>query len=363
MPEQTADYRSILLSRVPLMDTRAPIEFAQGSFPTAINLPLMTDAERTQIGTCYKQQGQEAAIKLGHQLVQGSVKADRVAAWLNFAHKHPEGYLYCFRGGLRSQIVQQWLQEAGVDYPRISGGYKALRQFLIQTTDQAVNNHSLLVLGGMTGSGKTELLARLPNSVDLEAHAHHRGSSFGRHATAQPAQIDFENRLGVDLLHKHEQGFRQLIVEDENQTIGRCALPHSWVSSMKTAPIIWLEAPLEERINRVLKDYVTDLRQEFIATQGKINGTAAFADHLLNSLDRIIKRLGSLRHRQLKEIMQAALEQPDAETALGLHREWIQRMLQDYYDPMYHFQREKKADQIRFRGSKQEVLNYLASQG
>lgn len=363
MPEQTADYRSILLSGAPLMDTRAPVEFAQGSFPTAINLPLMSDEERALVGTCYKQQGQEAAIKLGHQLVQGSVKADRVAAWINFARQYPEGYLFCFRGGLRSQIVQQWLQEAGVDYPRITGGYKALRQFLIQTTDQVASSHSLMLLAGMTGSGKTELLTQLPNSVDLEAHANHRGSSFGRHATPQPSQISFENRLGVDLLHKQEQGFRQLLVEDENQTIGRCAIPHSWVKAMKAAPIIWLEAPLEERINRVLKDYVTDLRQEFIATQGATKGAAAFADHLLNSLDRIIKRLGSLRHRQLKEIMQAALEQPDAETAQGLHREWIQRMLQDYYDPMYHFQREKKADQIRFRGNKQEIQEYLATQG
>ena len=91
----------------------------------------MTDEERAQVGICYKQQGQEAAIELGHQLVPGRLKAQRLAQWLEFARRHPEGYLYCFRGGLRSQTVQQWLREAGIDYPLVLGGYKAMRRFLL----------------------------------------------------------------------------------------------------------------------------------------------------------------------------------------------------------------------------------------
>ena len=99
----------------------------------------MNDAERQKVGTCYKQQGQEAAIKLGHQLVNGAVKAERVAAWAAFARANPAGYLYCFRGGLRSQITQQWLkEEAGIEYPRVVGGYKAMRGFLLETTEQAM---------------------------------------------------------------------------------------------------------------------------------------------------------------------------------------------------------------------------------
>ncbi len=103
---------------------------AKGAFPNTVNRPLMNDIERQKIGTSYKQHGQQAAI-CGHELVCGALKAERLAAWKAFAEANPNGYLYCFRGGLRSQIVQRWLkQDAGIDYPRVIGGYKALRNFL-----------------------------------------------------------------------------------------------------------------------------------------------------------------------------------------------------------------------------------------
>ena len=115
MPENLSDFRHIFLNDVSMMDVRAPIEFAQGAFPGVVNLPLMNDEERQKVGTCYKQRGQEAAIALGHSLVSGETKNGRIAAWAAFAKAHPHGVLYCFRGGLRSQITQQWLQsEAGM---------------------------------------------------------------------------------------------------------------------------------------------------------------------------------------------------------------------------------------------------------
>ena len=92
------------------------------------------------------------------------------------------------------------LGEAGIDYPRVVGGYKAMRTFLIDTTEQAMAQCRFVVLGGYTGIGKTEVLAQLPSALDLEGHANHRGSSFGRHATPQPGQIDFDNRLAIDIL-------------------------------------------------------------------------------------------------------------------------------------------------------------------
>ena len=132
MPENLTDFRHIFLNDVPMMDVRAPVEFGQGAFPGVVNHPLMNDDERQQVGTCYKQKGQDAAIALGHQLVSGATKQQRIEAWAGFAQAQPQGVLYCFRGGLRSQIVQQWLKsEAGIDYPRVIGGYKALRSFLI----------------------------------------------------------------------------------------------------------------------------------------------------------------------------------------------------------------------------------------
>ncbi len=122
MPTNLTDYRDIFLNDVPMMDVRAPVEFGQGAFPGVANLPLMDDGERQQVGTCYKHKGQEAAIALGHQLVSGATKRQRIEAWAQFARAHPQGVLYCSRGGLRSQIVQQWLlNEAGIDYPRVVG--------------------------------------------------------------------------------------------------------------------------------------------------------------------------------------------------------------------------------------------------
>lgn len=171
MSHDITDYRDIFLNDRPMMDTRAPIEFIKGAFPGVVNLPLMTDSERQRVGTCYKQQGQQAAIVLGHQLVSGEIKAERIQAWAEFAKTHPDGVLYCFRGGLRSQIVQQWLKdEAGIDYPRVGGGYKAMRSFLLDTVEQAVAQCDLVLLGGMTGTGKTEALAQLSNSQIGRAH-------------------------------------------------------------------------------------------------------------------------------------------------------------------------------------------------
>ncbi|MBU2099360.1 MAG: tRNA 2-selenouridine(34) synthase MnmH, partial [Gammaproteobacteria bacterium] len=194
MRADTDDFLNLFLNDAPLIDSRAPVEFARGAFPSAVNLPLMTDDERERVGTCYKEQGQHAAIGLGHQLVNGAIKAQRVNAWVNFAEHNPKGYLYCFRGGLRSQICQQWMRDAGCDYPRVIGGYKAMRRFLLEQLDRLCQTQPMLILAGHTGAAKTELLQKMPGAVDLEAIANHRGSAFGKKPDGQPSQIDFENR-------------------------------------------------------------------------------------------------------------------------------------------------------------------------
>ena len=226
MPTNLTDYRHIFLNDVPMMDVRAPVEFGQGAFPGVTNLPLMDDGERQQVGTCYKQQGQEAAIALGHQLVSGATKRQRIEAWAQFARAHPQGVLYCFRGGLRSQIVQQWLlNEAGIDYPRVVGGYKAMRGFLIGTTQAAAAECGFVVLSGLTGTGKTEVIAQLANGLDLEGHANHRGSRFGQRVSGQPTQIDFENRLAIDVLKRRARGHETFVLEDEGRHVGSCSVP------------------------------------------------------------------------------------------------------------------------------------------
>ena len=130
-------YREIMLSGHPMMDVRAPLEFNKGAFLSSTNLPLMQDSERQKVGTCYKKNGQEAAIQLGHSLIKGKIKQQRLDAWLDYFEKNPHAYLYCFRGGLRSQLTQQWLKEAGLEIPYVEGGYKAMRQYLIDVIDEA----------------------------------------------------------------------------------------------------------------------------------------------------------------------------------------------------------------------------------
>ena len=359
MRDNTADYREIFLNDLPMMDMRAPVEYAKGAFPNAVSLPLMTDIERQKVGTCYKQKGQQAAIELGHQLVSGQIKAQRVEAWAAFAQANPNGYLYCFRGGLRSQIVQQWLKEAGVDYPRVIGGYKAMRTFLIETLDSAVAECDFVIVGGMTGTGKTEVVAALDHSIDLEGHANHRGSSFGKRATGQPAQIDFENRLAVDLLKRRARGQQQFVLEDESRLIGTCSLPLPLHQGMQQYPLVWLEDSFEDRVERILRDYVIDLSAEFLAVHGAEHGFARFAERLLQSLDNVQKRLGGERHARLRAIMQDALAEQQGSGAVDLHRGWIEGLLREYYDPMYAYQRESKASRIEFAGEHDAVLAYL----
>jgi tRNA 2-selenouridine synthase len=360
MRSDTADYRAIFLSGVPLLDTRAPVEFRQGAFPNTVNLPLMTDIERQKVGTCYKQKGQQAAIELGHKLVAGKTKQERIAAWEVFAKANPDGYLYCFRGGLRSQIAQQWLEsEAGISYPRVTGGYKAMRSFLIQTLDDALAECQFLIVGGMTGTGKTEVVTRFGNALDLEGHANHRGSSFGKRATPQPSQIAFENAFSVDILKKRAAGFSHFLLEDESHLIGACCLPQSLHEGMQRFPLVWLEDSLDSRIERILRDYVIDLSAEFIAVNGEEIGFSLFAERLLKNLAGITRRLGDERYQQLAAIMQQALDEQQKLGETGLHRVWIKRLLLEYYDPMYAHQRESKADRIVFMGNHTAVMEYL----
>lgn len=360
MADNSDNYRQIFLAGTPLLDVRAPVEFGKGAFPGAVNLPLMNDVERQKVGTCYKQHGQQAAIDLGHRLVNGALKAERIRAWQAFARQHPEGYLYCFRGGLRSQLSQQWLQqEGGIAYPRVIGGYKAMRGFLLDTLDAAVRECRFTVLGGLTGTGKTEVLHHLSNSLDLEGHAHHRGSSFGKHATPQPAQIDFENALAIDLLRRRAGGCEQFVVEDEGRGIGSCSVPLELFRRMQEAPIVWLEDSLEGRVERILQDYVIDLCAEFVSLHGPQAGFPAYAERLRQSLDRIVKRLGSERHRRLAAQMDAALAEQGRSGEVATHRAWIDGLLRDYYDPMYRYQRQNKAARIVFSGTQTEVVAYL----
>lgn len=359
----TEDFLSIFLNDIPLIDTRAPVEFEAGAFPSSVSLPLMTNEERTEVGTCYKQQGQQAAIELGHKLVCGEVKEQRVAAWVDFARRNPEGYLYCWRGGLRSQICQQWMAEAGSDYPRINGGYKAMRRFLIDQFERICTKQPVLLLGGRTGCNKTALIHEMPQAVDLEGLANHLGSSFGRRPGGQPTQLSFENALAVSLLKAERQVAltdQPILLEDEGRMVGRCAVPPMLLQAMTRSPIVVLEVPLEERIEHTHRNYILIKLDEWQQKLGDVAGFDAFAEDLTQSLFRVRKRLGGVRHREIGDLLEQALgAHRDGDTEQ--HRSWIERLLVDYYDPMYDYQLSSRTDLIVFRGDRAAVREYLAS--
>lgn len=353
----TTDYLAILREETPLIDVRAPVEFQQGAMPSALNLPLMDDNERAAVGTCYKREGAEAALRLGHRLVQGELRERRIAAWLNACAQHPHGYLCCARGGQRSHIVQQWLKERQCDYPLVVGGYKALRQAAIEATAKSVQR-PLLLIGGCTGSGKTLLVRSQPNGIDLEGLARHRGSSFGRTLHPQRAQASFENHLAAALVKTSPDFW---LLEDEGHAIGSNHLPLVLRERMAQSPLVVVEEPLQARLERLRGEYFTDMLQAFIARDGDEKGWDEYADYLRHGLFAIRRRLGAERYALFSERLEIALREQRSRGTTDGHFAWLEPLLAEYYDPMYRYQLSRRAQAVVFRGSYRDVAAWLAT--
>ena len=353
------DYRAILTAGTPIIDVRAPVEFQQGSLPAAINLPLMNDDERAAVGTCYKRQGADAALALGHQLVSGETRQQRIDAWRAACARFPHGYLCCARGGQRSHIVQAWLKESGVDYPLVVGGYKMLRQAAIQATEALVQ-HPIILIGGCTGNGKTPLVRHQPFGIDLEGLAHHRGSSFGRTLDAQYPQATFENHLASALLQRsHEQENVRWVLEDEGHMIGANHLPECLRERMAQSPIAVVDDPFELRLERLREEYFTHMHQAFIDAYGEEKGWAEYSEYLHHGLFAIRRRLGLQRFAELTQKLDQALVEQQQSGSTESHFAWLVPLLNEYYDPMYRYQLEKKASKIVFRGTSEAAEHWL----
>lgn len=355
------DYRAILTADTPIIDVRAPVEFRQSALPAAINLPLLNDDERAAVGACHKQQGPEAALALGQHLVAGEIRARRSEAWRQACLRWPHGYLCCARGGQRSLIAQQWLKECGIDYPRISGGYKALRQAILQATEALVQ-HPMILIGGCTGNNKTQLVRTQPSGIDLEGLAHHRGSSFGRTLTAQHSQATFENHLAVAMMKKTRNRENiHWVLEDEGQMIGANHLPECLRERMARSSIVVVEDPFETRLERLQEEYLTRMLREFIAARGQETGWQEYSAWLRHGLFSLRRRLGAQRFARLSDLLNVALEAQQRDGSISAHLSWMVPLLNEYYDPMYRYQLEKKADNIVLRTTSEEASAWLAS--
>ena len=355
----TTDFETLLLSDIPLIDVRAPVEFEKGAFPSSVNLPLMNNEEREAVGTCYKEQDSGKALQLGYTLVKGEIKEERVQAWCDFIDANPNAVLYCFRGGDRSRISQEWLHEAGYDIPRIKGGYKAFRRYILEELESIGSRFTPIVLGGTTGSGKTILLQKVKQSIDLEGLAKHRGSAFGRQIEPQPTQIDFEHALARSLLKKIKEGMREIVVEDESRKIGQREIPSALFASFKEAPLVILDVPMAQRVETILEEYVSGFQQQFTAQFGHLEGLKRWEETMLRSFNSIQRRLGGLRHSELVALFDEATSLQKETAEFSGHRIWIEALLREYYDPMYEYQIEQSKERIVFRGDEAEILAYL----
>lgn len=361
MPESISPTarRSLLVNNTPLIDVRAPIEFARGSIPSAVNLPLLDDAQREAVGKRYRQAGQDAAVRLGHELISGALRDSRLAQWSEFVEAHGDAAIFCYRGGLRSATVQQWLKELGLHVPRIAGGYKALRSFLVNTLAEVADTTPLLLVAGKTGCAKTDLVNRLSPAVDLEGLANHRGSAFGRRVSPQPAQADFENALAVALLRLPWEETERLVLEDEGRAIGSLSVPMALFRRMQQAPIAIIEKALPARVDTVLHAYVKGNYSDYHATAG-IRAEQEFSNYLHDSLKRIQKRLGVDLFREIRSDLDNALHSHLQGQGIDAHKIWIEKLLRLYYDPMYEYQLEKKLHRIVFRGNSEEFLHWIS---
>jgi tRNA 2-selenouridine synthase len=353
-----SDYRALFLQATPMLDVRAPVEFSKGAFPTAVNIPLLDDHARHEVGIEYKLAGQQSAIELGAKLVDEPKRAALIAQWTQFAEQNPSGVLYCFRGGLRSRTVQQWLLDAGIDYPLVSGGYKAMRSFLADVLQEQCRANPLCLISGRTGIGKTRLLPSLPRVIDLEGLARHRGSSFGRLVEAQPSNIDFENAIAIELLRLTESNSNVIYLEDEARMIGSACIPAPMREQMQLAPVAILKASLQERVANATQDYVVDLLQAYESSCGTVDGFEQYADYHRSSLQRVQKRLGGVRYKQALQLLEAALASHQSYRNTDDYAPFIELLLTQYYDPMYDYQMQAKKERVVFSGNARELIQW-----
>jgi tRNA 2-selenouridine synthase len=359
MAEDTSDYRQLFLQDVPLLDVRAPVEFGRGAFPMATNVPLLDDEQREQIGIRYKHAGQEEAIRLGLELATPAIRTQRLQHWLGFREKNPNGFIYCFRGGLRSRTTQQWMREQGADYPLVVGGYKAMRRFLIDELEQSAREVAIVCIGGLTGVGKTRVLHKIRHHVDFEGLANHRGSAFGRDALdTQPAVIDWENGVSIEFLkHRSRYPGNPVFVEDEGRRIGRVGMPDCLFNALLKAPRAILQVDIEARIQMIAEDYILHSWPAYQQAYGDA-AEKEFSCFVLDNLARIQKRLGGERYRKVRQCFTNALQVFFGDGKVTSFYDGIRTLLEEYYDPMYCYQIESKQPEIIFEGPEAELLQW-----
>ncbi len=305
-----------LAQRHPVLDVRSPGEYAHAHIPGAISMPLFTDDERKVVGTAYKQQSREDAIKIGldyygpkmRKIVEATEAILREKKFVT-SGDNKLVLVHCWRGGMRSAAIAWLLELYGFKVCLLSGGYKAFRNHVLASLAKP---WFFKVLGGYTGSGKTEVLQEMAMQgrtvLDLEHLAQHKGSAFGGFGMVQPGQEMFENILACELdkIEPNLAPGQCIWLEDESQRIGQLNIPHTLWKTIRQSTVYYLEIPFEERLAHIVAGYSKHKKEE-----------------LVNAIIRIQKRLGN---QDAKNAINCLLEDRHADCFA---------ILLKYYDKYY----------------------------
>jgi tRNA 2-selenouridine synthase len=294
-----------------LVDVRSPAEFAETTIPGAINVPIFDNAERAEVGTIYSEVGQREARRRAIELV--APRIPQILKEIDEARDpgSPPAIIFCWRGGARSLAITSFLDLAGIPALQLAGGHKAFRRYINEYFAKT-DFTKMLVVRGPTGVGKTQLLRTLTREsypvLDLEGLANHRGSAFGAVGLGdQPTQKMFEALLWQRLEQLRHKKY--LLTEGESKRIGRLVIPGRLHQAMLAGASIWIDAPIDYRVEVIMQDY-----------PARDSMADAFAPSILALKDR----LGKKTVAGLIELLQ--------------QRKWpelIERLLVDYYDPLY----------------------------
>ncbi|MEK6901577.1 MAG: tRNA 2-selenouridine(34) synthase MnmH, partial [Nanoarchaeota archaeon] len=293
------------------IDTRTPAEFEEDHIPRAINLPVLSNEERALVGTIYKQKSKEEAIIVGKEF---------------FTRKQPEFLreikknktkkliINCWRGGMRSKFIVDLLRSLGYEAYQLQGGYKEYRRYVREQLEQFQLKPKLIVLWGLTCTGKTKLLSFFPNSLDLEGLAQHRGSLYGGIGLTPRTQKAFENVLFWKL--QELNGEKYILLEGESRKIGDVQMPDFLYKAMLKGIPILITRNLERRAEHAL--------QEYFKTKEDLQRIKEVTAHLFKVIS--------------KEKQQKVLELLDK----GNNKEAVKILLEFYYDPLYNHTIKKK---------------------
>ncbi|MFA6951200.1 MAG: tRNA 2-selenouridine(34) synthase MnmH [Lentimicrobiaceae bacterium] len=294
----------------PVIDVRSPAEYSIGHIPGAINLPLFDDDERAKVGTRFNHGGQDAGFLLGLEIV-GPKMASFVKRIKGLFPAHSPLIFYCWRGGMRSNSMAWLFDQAGHPVYVIKGGYKAFRSYIRVNT---INNRQFRIVGGMTGSGKTEILCYLKQMgeqvIDLEGLARHKGSVFGHLGQLeQPSNEEFENNLWEEIRVFNPR--RPIYIEDESRSIGKVSLPEPLYQTMQHSTMYLVKVNLKVRIGRLKAEYGGFSSEELMDAMSKLmkymggdicqEAIKAVTDH---NLDLAIEKVLSYYDKKYNQALQ-----------------------------------------------------------